>query len=103
MDQSRAIRHFLYYLERHPALSNARAPQVVIGHTADYQAMVSAIIEQSHQTTPLALSALRLDLEPAERLARAIIDCDLYIFSTTPRPWPSRAPTARNFSARCTG
>ena len=92
MDQTRAIRHFLYYLERHPALSNARAQKVVLGHTADYQAMVSAILEQARQATPLTFSALRLDLEPAERLARAIIDCDLYIFfydsSTLAQPRP---------------
>jgi len=99
MDQTRAIHHFLYYLERHPALSGTRKPRVVIGHTAEYQAMVGAILEQSRQTTPLTLSALRLDLEPAEHLARAIIDCDLYIFSTIPRPCPSRAPTARSSSA----
>mgnify|MGYP006885723820 FL=1 len=80
MDQTRAIRHFLYYLERHPALSGAQPSRVVIGHTAEYQAMVSAILEQSRQATPLTVSALRLDQEPAATLAQAIIDCDLYIF-----------------------
>ncbi|WP_236183588.1 MULTISPECIES: leucyl aminopeptidase [Pseudomonas] len=92
MDQTRAIRHFLYYLERHPALSGAQPSRVVIGHTAEYQAMVSAILEQSRQATPLTVSALRLDQEPAATLAQAIIDCDLYIFfydsSTLPQPRP---------------
>ncbi|MGC5700220.1 leucyl aminopeptidase [Pseudomonas sp. NFXW11] len=92
MDNTRAIGHFLYYLERHPALNAQRPSQLVIGHTAEYQAMVSAIIEQSQLASALTINALRLDLEPADTLARAIVDCDLYIFfydsSTLPQPRP---------------
>ena len=92
MDQTRAIRHFLYYLERHPALNGLATAKVLIGHTAEYQAMTLAIIEQTRQATPLTISALRLDLEPAENLVRAITECDLYIFfydsSTLPQPRP---------------
>lgn len=92
MDPIRAIRHFLYYLERHPALNGLGPARVVIGHTAEYQAMIATIIEQARQATQLNISALRLDLEPAENLVRAITECDLYIFfydsSTLPQPRP---------------
>ncbi|OLF54839.1 leucyl aminopeptidase [Pseudomonas chlororaphis] len=90
MDNTAAIRHFLYYLEHHPALTGRQHAKVLIGHTADYTATSAAILEQARE--PFGFTALRLDQEPTPVLAQAIEDCDLYIFFydsstlTPPRP-----------------
>lgn len=47
MDNTAAIRHFLYYLEHHPALTDRQSARVLIGHTAEYTATSAAIIEQA--------------------------------------------------------
>ncbi|WP_028681946.1 leucyl aminopeptidase [Pseudomonas chlororaphis subsp. aureofaciens] len=78
MDNTAAIRHFLYYLEHHPALADRQSARVLIGHTAEYTATSAAIIEQASE--PFCFTALRLDLEPTSVLTQAIADCDLYIF-----------------------
>ncbi|MDZ4328281.1 MAG: leucyl aminopeptidase, partial [Pseudomonas sp.] len=92
MDKPRAISHFLYYLEHHPALAGLNPAKVLLGHTADYAALTGAIAEQASDSQPFRFSSLRLDLEPADLLAQAIIDSDLYIFfydsSTLPNPRP---------------
>jgi hypothetical protein len=101
MDKQRAISHFLYYLEHHPAIAGINPAKVLLGHTADYEAHTCAIAEQAGNSPRFSFSALRLDLEPTELLAQAITDSDLYIFSTTLPPCPTRVPTARSLSARC--
>ncbi|MCB2254718.1 leucyl aminopeptidase [Pseudomonas chlororaphis] len=78
MDNTAAIRHFLYYLEHHPALAGNPSAKVLIGHTAEYAATSAAIIAQAR--APFRFDALRLDLDPTALLAQAIADCDLYIF-----------------------
>ncbi|AJO77232.1 leucyl aminopeptidase (aminopeptidase T) [Pseudomonas sp. MRSN 12121] len=78
MDNTAAIRHFLYYLEHHPALAGNPSAKVLIGHTAEYAATSAAVITQAR--APFRFDALRLDLEPTAVLAQAIADCDLYIF-----------------------
>ncbi|MGH8330286.1 MAG: leucyl aminopeptidase [Pseudomonas fluorescens] len=92
MDKQRAISHFLYYLEHHPALAGINPAKVLLGHTADYQALTGAIAEQAGDSPRFSFSAMRLDLEPTELLAQAIADSDLYIFfydsSTLPNPRP---------------
>ena len=92
MDKQRAISHFLYYLEHHPALAGINPAKVLLGHTADYQALTGAIAEQVGDSPRFSFSAMRLDLEPTELLAQAIADSDLYIFfydsSTRPNPRP---------------
>lgn len=91
MDRLRAISHFLYYLEHHPALVGVRPAKVLLGHTQPYEALTGAIIEQA-ANEPFHFSAMRLDLESTQTLAQAIADCDLYIFfydsSTLPNPRP---------------
>ena len=53
MDKPRAISHFLYYLEHHPALADLDSAQILLGHTADYQALTGAIAEQARRTFTL--------------------------------------------------
>ncbi|WP_339491035.1 leucyl aminopeptidase [Pseudomonas rhizophila] len=92
MDTQRAISHFLYYLEHHPALAGIQPAKVLLGHTADYEALTGAIAEQAGSGSPFRFSTMRLDLESTERLSKAIADSDLYIFfydsSTLPNPRP---------------
>lgn len=101
MDTQRAISHFLYYLEHHPALAGIQPAKVLLGHTADYEALTGAIAEQAGSGSPFRFSAMRLDLEPTERLSKAIADSDLYIFFYDSSTLPNLAPTARTLSAHC--
>jgi hypothetical protein len=59
MDKPRAISHFLYYLEHHPALAGLDSAKVLLGHTADYEALTGAIAEQAgdHPASPSAPDA----------------------------------------------
>ena len=59
MDKQRAISHFLYYLEHHPALAGINPAKVLLGHTADYQALTSAIAEQVGNSPRFSFSAMR--------------------------------------------
>ena len=43
MDKQRAISHFLYYLQHHPAVAGINPAKVLLGHTADYEALTGAI------------------------------------------------------------
>ena len=92
MDKPRAISHFLYYLEHHPALAGLDSAKVMLGHTADYEALTGAIAEQAGEHPRFQFSARRLDLESTAALSAAIADSDLYIFfydsSTLPNPRP---------------
>lgn len=61
MDKQRAISHFLYYLEQHPALVGINPAKVLLGHTADYEALTGAIAEQAGNSSLFSFSAMRLD------------------------------------------
>ena len=67
MDKQRAISHFLYYLEHHPALAGLDSAKVLLGHTADYEALTGAIAEQAGDHPRFTFSARRLDLEAPQR------------------------------------
>jgi hypothetical protein len=66
MDKPRAISHFLYYLEHHPALAGLDSAKVLLGHTADYEALTGAIAEQAGDH-PLHLQRRRLDWKAPQR------------------------------------
>jgi hypothetical protein len=103
MDKPRAISHFLYYLEHHPALAGLESARVLLGHTADYEALTGAIAEQAGEHPRFRFSARRLDLESTAALTSAITDSDLYIFfydsSTLPNPRPDGPEFVRALQA----
>jgi hypothetical protein len=101
MDKQRAISHFLYYLEHHPAVAGIKPAKVLLGHTADYEALAGAIAEQAGNSPRFAFSAMRLDLEPTALLAQAIADSDLYIFFYDSSTLPNPRPDGPDLSARC--
>lgn len=101
MDTQRAISHFLYYLEHHPALAGIQPAKVLLGHTADYEALTGAIAEQAGSGSPFQFSAMRLDLKLPNACHRPLPRAICTFSSTTLPPCPIHVPTARTLSVRC--
>lgn len=79
MDQISAIEHFLHDLKHHPAVEYTFKPQVLIGYTNAYSALVSNIIETALGDDSFRFSAMNLDTSSTDSLISAIIENDLYM------------------------
>ncbi|MEB0041977.1 MULTISPECIES: hypothetical protein [unclassified Pseudomonas] len=79
MDQISAIEHFLHDLKHHPAVEYTFKPQVLIGYTDAYSALVSNIIETALEDDSFRFSAMNLNTSSTDSLKNAIIENDLYM------------------------